>query len=328
MEDLLFSLNIILPMAMMLGLGYLFKKIGFFSEAFLRDGRKFCFYVLLSCSLFKNLYDSQSDAMPYRFIIFVVLAICAEAILSWVFGKMTSEKQDETGVIAQGCFRSNFAYIGIPLSTMFFTDQTLLSKVSSEMSMVTIFVVPIMNVFALLVLMDQEGDRRGMFQRTLKKLMLNPNIIAIALGIGVLLFRMAVPSASFFIKDHMSYVYKALSYLSSMSTPFSFLMVGAGMDFSRSVKDMKKLLKVVAMRDLVFPGLVLSAAYLLNCADQAEFAILVSVFASPTAVSSAIMASEMGKDRQLADEIVVYTTLFSILSLSLIIYILKVTACV
>ena len=58
-----------------------------------------------------------------------------------------------------------------------------------------------------------------------------------------------------------------------------------------------------------------------------EYAILVSVFASPTAVSSAIMAAEMGADQDLANEIVVYTTMFSMISLLIIIYALKGMGC-
>ena len=328
MEDLLFSLNIILPMTLMLGAGHIFKRIGFFDDPFLRTGRRFCFYVLLSCSLFKNLYDSDLDAMPYRFIIFVAAAILAEVMISSVYAKSLSRDENETGVIAQGCFRSNFAYIGIPLASMFFTDSALLARTSSEISMVSIFVIPMTNIFALLALMGKEGDKKDLWKRSVKGIVTNPCIVSIGCGILVLLFRAAVPSVSFFIRDHMSYLYKVLSYLAGMSTPFSFLMVGAGIDFSHSVKNIRKLSAVVAMKNLIIPGLVMFAAYLLKAADSVQYAILVSIFASPTAVSSAIMASEMGRDRDLADEIVVYTTLFSIISLSVIIYVLRVTGCV
>jgi hypothetical protein len=74
----------------------------------------------------------------------------------------------------------------------------------------------------------------------------------------------------------------------------------------KSVSDLKKLVSVVLLKDLIFPLTAILLAWLLKAADSVEYAILVSVFASPTAVASAIMASEMGGDRDLANEIVAY----------------------
>ncbi len=330
MNDLLFSLNIVMPMALMMALGYIFKRIGLFDDPFLRSAKKFCFYVLLSCSLFKNLYDSKLDRLPYRFIIFLVISILLEIILSFVFAKLIAENGKEEGVIAQGSFRSNFAYIGFPLAAMFFTDEALIQRVNSEISLASIFVIPLFNVFAVIALLKgkEEKDGRGMLKRSFNGIIRNPCILSVFAGMTVLLLRILIPSVSFFVKNDLLWVYQALSYLSSMSTPLAFLLVGADMDFSRSVRDIGKLAKVVLLKDLVFPVLFLCAAFILHAADSVEYAILVSVFASPTAVSSAIMAHEMNGDSDLASEIVVYTTLFSILSLLVIIYLLRITGCV
>ena len=111
MSNLLFSLNIVMPMAILLAIGYLFKQIGFIDDHFVSVGKKLCFYVFLSSSLFKNLYDSSLDDMPYTFIIFVVCMILAEIFISRIVAGSVSEKRDQIGVIMQGSFRSNFAYI-------------------------------------------------------------------------------------------------------------------------------------------------------------------------------------------------------------------------
>ena len=120
MSNFLFSLNIVMPMAILLAIGYLFKRSGFFSDEFIKVAKKFCFYVLLASSLFKNLYDSTLSVFPVKFISFVVIAIFVEVFLSFLFAKAIAEKREQIGVIIQGSFRSNFAYIGIPLASMFF----------------------------------------------------------------------------------------------------------------------------------------------------------------------------------------------------------------
>ena len=330
MKDLAFSLNIVMPMTFMMALGYIFRKIGLFDDPFLRTGKKFCFYVLLSCSLFKNLYDSDLDDLPYRFIIYLIIAIFVEIALSFFAAKLIADKKQEEGVIAQGCFRSNFAYIGFPLATMFFSDELLIQRTNSEISLASIFVIPLFNIFVVIALLkgNEDGDKKTMLKRSIKGILRNPCILSVFAGMLVLFTRILFPAVSFLFRDEMPSLYKALSYLASMSTPFAFLLVGADMDFSRSVKDLGKLMKVIALKDFVFPVLFILGAYLFRAADSVEYAILVSVFASPTAVSSAIMAHEMNGDSDLASEIVVYTTLVSIISLLVIIYLLRITGLV
>lgn len=46
-----------------------------------------------------------------------------------------------------------------------------------------------------------------------------------------------------------------------------------------------------------------------------EFPALVAMFGSPVAVSSAIMAGSMGNDEQLAAQLVVWTSLLSIVTI-------------
>ena len=166
-----------------------------------------------------------------------------------------------------------------------------------------------------------------MFKRSLKGIITNPCIISIFCGLGFLFLRQMIPGISFLIRDDLPFLYQVLSYLSSMSTPFAFLIVGAGLDFSHSVSNIRKLSIVILFRNLIFPFLILMIAYFIRLADQAEYAILVSIFASPTAVASAIMAAQMKADEKLADEIVMYSALFSIVSLFIIIYCLKMAGC-
>ena len=329
MSNFLFSLNIVMPMAILLAIGYLFKRSGFFSDEFIKVAKKFCFYVLLASSLFKNLYDSTLSVFPVKFISFVVIAIFVEVFLSFLFAKTIADQREQIGVIIQGSFRSNFAYIGIPLASMFFADGELLSGLSSEISLLSIFVIPLFNIFAVIALTiySENKDDTSLLKKSFLGILRNPCIISIFLGLLVILFRMMVPSSAFFVRDRLPFLYKALGYLASMSTPFAFLLVGSSLDLGHVVKDHKKLILTMLMRDLIFPILALLAAYGLNVAEKIEYAILVSVFASPTAVSSAIMAAEMGADQDLANEIVVYTTMFSMISLLIIIYALKGMGC-
>ena len=328
MENLLFSLNIILPLAILITLGYIFKKIGFFNDQFISMGKKLCFYVLLACTLFKNLYDSSIDVFPIRLISLVVISIVVEFIVSCLVAKAISDKRNEIGVIIQGSFRSNFAYIGIPLASLMFSESSLVSMTNSKLSIISVFAIPLFNILSVFgFAYFNEDESENLLKRTIVGIIRNPCIISITLGLCVLLFRHIVPTSSFFIRDNLNFLYKVISYLSSMSTPFALLLVGASLNLSHSIANIKKLVWVVGLKDLIYPVVILMIAYLLKGYDKVDFALLVSTFASPTAVASAIMASELGGDYDLANEIVVYTTIFSILSLLIIIFGLKTMGC-
>ena len=73
---------------------------------------------------------------------------------------------------------------------------------------------------------------------------------------------------------------------------------------------------------LVFPALFLGIALLLGFRD-APLAVLLTVFGAPIAVSSFTMAQQMGGDDKLAGQLVVFSSIFSIGTMFLLIFLLK-----
>ena len=288
MKDLLFSIHTVCPMAILLLMGYVFRRKGLFSAEFVTNGNRFCFYVLLSCSLFKNLYDSALSAFPVRMSLFTAAAILMEFAIAVLLAKRISYTKRQQGVIVQGSFRSNFAYVGIPLSTMMFGDEVLSAAARNEISMLSVIVIPMFNilsVFALTYMNETEGAS-DLWKSTFRRLRTNPCILSVLSGMVVLLLRVLFPSVSFFVRDQLNSVYMVISYLANMSTPFALLLVGANLNITDTRNNAKR--------------------------------------SAPTAVGSAIMATELKGDGELASGIVVYTTLFSILSLTFIIYLMRV----
>jgi hypothetical protein len=77
---------------------------------------------------------------------------------------------------------------------------------------------------------------------------------------------------------------------------------------------------------MIVPGVVLTLAVLLE--DQITgmkdaYAALIALFGTPLAVSSAIMVHEMGGDEKLAGQLVIWSSIFSIITLFTIIMIFR-----
>ena len=82
-------------------------------------------------------------------------------------------------------------------------------------------------------------------------------------------------------------------------------------------------------RLIVAPALALSSAVLLSRYtsfiqfSQADYPALIALFGTPVAVSSAIMAGVMGADEELAGQLVVWTSFFSMASLFILIMLFR-----
>lgn len=79
----------------------------------------------------------------------------------------------------------------------------------------------------------------------------------------------------------------------------------------------------VLARNLIVPLLGIGVAYLIGAFSGAHFATFVAVFCTPVAVSSVPMAQEMDSDVSLAGQLVIWSTLFSAISIFLASYLLK-----
>lgn len=324
----MFALSIVLPMTLVMTIGYLLKRLNFLSKEFIAGGKKLCFYIFLSVSLFKSIYDANFADMPIDFILFSIGSIALTFIISIIICELTIKDESKLGVMIQGMFRSNIAYIGIPLSTQMFTQVEQIAKASLYMSLVSMVAIPITNTFSVLSLsLFKKEHNENLLKEIVIKIITNPCIDGIAVGIVALLIRESGILPAYYLRDNLSFLYKTVSYLAQCATPFSLLMVGAQLDFGKSARDFKYVVSAVLMRILIFPAVTLFCAYKLGIEAGPSYACLIALSAAPTAVSTAIMASQMGGDDDLANEIVVYTTLLSPITLFMFIYVMKSIGC-
>lgn len=323
MESLIFALEAVLPIVIMVAIGYFIKHIGFVKAELAKTVNKMVFRIFLPAMLFLNVYKIESLAeVELDYVLYAVIATTAVFALSIPVVLLTSDRGERRGALSQACFRSNYALIGIPLAQSLFGEAgvmvaTLLSAAS----------IPLLNILAVISLsiFGTAGEKPS-----IKKILLgiakNPLIQSVLLGLVVLGVR------SVFVRYGISFrladikpVYTALGYLSNLATPLALLMLGVQFEFS-AVSEMKREIAVgTLMRTVVVPILGLGVAFLLfrSSFDGAKFAALVALFATPVAVSSVPMAQEMGADTTLAGQLVVWTTLLSAFTVFIASFLLK-----
>ena len=113
------------------------------------------------------------------------------------------------------------------------------------------------------------------------------------------------------------------------TTALALIVLGARFDFSRVSSLLGEITFGTLMRLVVSPvvgigtGILLSQNTSLLSLTATEYPALISLFASPIAVSSAVMVGEIGGDEQLAGQLVVWTSVFSMFTMFGTIFIMK-----
>lgn len=339
---ILTAVNAILPIILLIILGYCLKRIKFFSEGFLKTGNKLVFRVFLPVMLFVNIYDSNWSAFRWDIILYALIAISVIFGLGLITAILTTKRADRRGVILQCVFRSNFAIIGTSLAASLAGGS---ATAGVTVALLQAFSIPMFNVLAVISLsvfttkqsQPDEGDGVGArksygVKRILKGIVTNPLIIGVTLGllcIGIREIEVAAcGEVVFSIKEHLTFLYSALNHLKNAASAFALIVLGGLFEFS-AVKGMFREIAVGTVWRLVLAPLIgLGVAFLLSrytpllSLGTDEYPALVSLFASPVAMSSAVMAGQMGSDEQLATQYVVWTSVGSIVTIFAIVCIL------
>ena len=320
MKDLLFAVNATAPIVILVAIGYLLKKGGMLDGNVAKVLNKLVFRLFLPAMLFLNVYKIESLAdVDFTFVWYALGATLVLFVLAFAAVIFFTKENPKRGVLLQASFRANYALVGIPLATSLFGSEGAIAA-----TLLSGFLIPVFNVLAVISLSVFSSDKKASVKSILLGIVKNPLIQSIALGFAALVVRaLFVTWGVAFRLTDIEPIYKTISSLSSVATPLALLVLGAEFELSAIPTLKKHIIFGVAARNLVAPLAGLSVAYLLGCFDGAHFATFVAVFCTPVAVSSVPMAQEMNADSSLAGQLVVWSTLFSAISIFLASYLLK-----
>ncbi len=331
MDTLLFAINAIMPIILLILLGYFLKRKNFLDEQWFKKGNKMIFRVCLPAMLFINVYNIESfskinwTAVLYSEIVIVLLFLLGIPLVKWL---IPDDKQK--GVVVQCIFRSNFGIIGLPLAEALGGAEGV-----GIAAVLSAFSIPTFNVLATIAmtmfLKDSGGkvDGRGM----VKKIVTNPLNIGVATGLIVLAIRSLIPVNAenlpvFTLKENLPLLYTAVNNVGKICSPLALIILGGLFEFS-AIQGRKKPIIIGTAARIFFAPLVgvgtviLLSQYTSFQMDLAAYPALLALFGSPMAVSSAVMAQEMDNDSVLAGQLVVWTSFFSIITLFLFILTLR-----
>ena len=303
-ENLAISVNAVLPLIICMAAGYLFRRTKLVDEGFCRKCNTFCFKTFLPLMIFMNVYNSdlESAVQPGAFLfaaaaVLVIFAASFLLIPRIVRQGSVDSAASRQAVLIQCIFRSNFVIFGYQVvANVYGAGQAAVASVMAAI------VVPLYNVLAVITLEYFTNSKNGL-RPVILGIIKNPLIIG---AVAALLFKLSgltLPAP----------LYTGLSDMAGMATPLALVVLGGTFHFDALRRNAGALAIGTLGKIVVSPLVMVPIAAALGFRD-ANLLSLVIVFASPAAVNSYTMAAAYGHDPELAGQLVVVTSVLSMVS--------------
>jgi len=311
LSDLLYSFNAVIPLFLVMLLGLVVKRLKIVDANATKQMNALVFKVALPIMIFNSVFGSDySQMFDRRFIVFLILSVIAFFFICWFIAVKLIKDDNKKGAFIQGCFRGNYVILGVALSTevLGFTPALAVTGV--------LIIVPLFNILSVIILTiyNEEKTESGNVTTTIiKSILTNPLIISIFAGIVLTLLGL----------ETIPLLDTPINMVSSLATPFALLVIGASLDFSQIKERLKLTLVASTLKLIIMPLLLIPLAMWAGISTEG-IVVLFVLYAAPTAIVSYAMAAHMGTDEHLASSIVLMTSLGSILTYTIGVFILRV----
>ena len=306
-QSLSFSFSITGPIFVVLALGAYLNRIELINDNFVEIGTKLVFNITLPALLFLSISQTSiSETASVSMVGFGLIATVLVYLLLELMARYLVPKREDRGVVVQGGFRSNLAIIGLAYCVNAYGDSGLITA-SLYLGLVTI----LYNILAVITL-SRASNRAGGLPATVKNIVRNPLIISIVAALLFAALGWKLPS----LVQHSG------EYFAQLTLPLALLCTGASLNFKALRADFSGALISTACKLLLVPLLLIAAGAAFGFRGV-ELGVLALMSSAPTAAASYVMVRAMGGNAVLAANIIVLTTVGSLLTTSLIMFLLR-----
>ena len=291
-------LSSILPVCLLMLLGAALRHFRFLPDEFFSHLNRLGFWLLLPTLLFCTILQAPVAAGGDGLKIGVILCACSVAVtaVAWGVARLMRLPDASARSLMQASMRGNLAYTALPVVLYAFGEN---SRAAAVAAFALAPAIPFYNFWAVLILTyRRDGTAASASKRQLLGVLRNPLILGCILGLVILKSGMRLPEGLF----------NALKTLGQAALPCALLALGAGLTPDRMRASLRPALAGTALKLFAMPaiGYVLARAAGL---DGGRLLITLLFLASPCAVTSYVMADQMGADKELAGSAIAASTL-------------------
>lgn len=290
----------VLPVFLLLALGYGLKKSDYLPDAAWRPIEKLAINVLYPGFLIPAIWNADLSgsaagaagaAAVTVSVIVSTLTLLSKPLLPLSGPAFTS--------VFQGMIRWN-SFVFLPVVQAVFGAEGV-----GLAAVVIAAMIPVSNILSVVVLAKWGADQRGASPKALfRAMMSNPILLACLAGLALNFAGAPKPPG----------VAETLQLLGSAALPLGLIVAGAGLSFRELARTRVTVSAVVVVKMIVTPLAMWQLARLYG-GDELAQGIALLCGSAPGAASAYVLARQMGGDAPLMAGIIAATTVFSVIGI-------------
>jgi malonate transporter and related proteins len=300
-------LNIVLPIFILIFLGYLLRKKDIVKDSWVHALNGYVYFVALPAVVFVSFWEInwQAPAMWQKLFLGLILLLVFALALAIILKLFSLSKKTFVAVF-MSLLVGNTVYLGFPLANSAFGKENF-GLVTVTASVFLVFGIILSILTAELVLI--KAKRTEVY---LKHFLLNPLMLSLLFGFVFGLINLHHPILEIFKKS--------ISMLGATASPVALFALGCFLSGKFVFSHFKTALFTSLGKILILPLFFFFGLKFFNL-SLTEQNIYILLAGMPTAVTTFVIAEEYRLDESLVANVILISTLLSILTLSGFLYI-------
>ncbi len=295
--------QVLLPILVLVGFGWLLDR-----RARLDIGTlvKLNIYLFVPAFMFVHVVDSQlGGSQAARIMGFTATIIGSMFVLCALVGRWRHYPRDETRALQLATMFYNSGNYGIPLMALAFPGMGPVMQV---------FIVLTQNISTFTVGLTLAASTQHSGWRLALPMLRQVSLWTILTAFLVRLFHVPV--------QDVRWIWVPLQYISDSLVALALVTLGVQLSQTRARQSLSRIGWALGLRLLVAPLIAIALVPVFGFTGE-EATIMIVSSSFPTAVNTALIAHEFNADSHFAAAAVFYTTLFSMLTVTVLITLLR-----
>ena len=299
------SIETIIPIILMIIIGYAFKKINILKPKDAESLNKIVIYIAIPSLIFLAMYKTDISVIPLiapiPFICLSVGAVCG--LLAYMFSKMRNYPKKTRWSIVTTSAMFNSGFLGYPVVLGVFGGDGLIRAIFYDMGSMVLFIA-----FGVLFSVIFAGK----YSTILKRALVFPPLWAVALGL----------SLNFLHVDIGFLLSNTLNYLSGAAIPLIMISLGLSLEFRGIKENIQAVFSVSIIKLLIAPLIAFIIVAILGIGGLEKQVIIIEA-GMPSAMLSLVLAITYDLDVKTAAACIFASTILSLTTIPLILVLLS-----
>lgn len=228
----------------------------------------------------------------YSFVVYIVMILLSYLLLLPI-------KKNKKIILHFANVFPNTGYIGFPILMSIYGPEGVIYG-----SIFNMFFVIFLWTYGLMLFKDDFTNKT--FNSEIKKVLLNPSIIAVMIGLIIMVFHIQLPSA----------ILSSMNSIGSMTGPLSMIIIGGILSEAKILHYLMDwtIYYGIILKLLIIPLLIHTIFLLIHHHSMASTAIILMT-AMPASTMTSILAKSFNKEANYAAVLVSLSTLLSLITI-------------